>query len=268
MWVKEVFVEKANLFLKTLNYKWERGREEANRIVELLKKHDLEPKRVLELGCGNGRVAIPLAEMGYNVTCLDISPPFIEDAKERARRAGVLGRMDFLVGDATRLEEFVEGSFDFIYMIWTTLLGYYDEETDLELLRGIRRVVKEGGALAILNTISRDSVGRRAGECGYPTVVQDLGDWVVMESPSFDPVRSRLFNRWSYYRKEGRDLLFEDEFSFDLRVYSLNELVETASRAGWRLIAAYHDLKDFSEFVPGKSPLNVLFTPASREDGE
>ncbi len=108
-------------------------------------------------------------------------------------------------------------------------------------------------------------MGRRAGECGHPTVVKDLGDSVVMEGPSFDPVSSRLFNRWSFYRKEGRDLLFEGEFSFDLRVYSLNELVEIASRAGWRLVAAYHDLKDFGEVVPGKSPLNVLFTPMSRE---
>ncbi len=84
-----MFSEKANLFLKTLNYKLERGRGEANRIVELLKKHDLEPEKILELGCGNGRVAIPLAEMGYNVVYLDISPPFIEDGRECARRAGV-----------------------------------------------------------------------------------------------------------------------------------------------------------------------------------
>ncbi len=262
MWVKEVFVDKANLFLKVFNYRWESGRKEAEMIAELLKKHDLQPKRVLELGCGNGRVAIPLAEMGYCITCLDLSPTFIEDGRRRAQSAGVLKRMNFLVGDATKLEEFVEGSFDFVYMIWTTLLGYYDEKTDLELLKGVRRIVREGGALAILNTVSKDLVERRAGECGHPTVANDLGEFLVMESPRFDPVRSRLFNRWSFYRKEGKDLLFEGEFSFDFRVYSLNELVEMASKAGWKLVVAYHDLKDFREFIPSKSPLNVLFAPS------
>ncbi len=42
-----------------------------------------------------------------------MSSLFIEDGREHARRAGISGRMDFLVSYTTRLGEFVEGSFDF-----------------------------------------------------------------------------------------------------------------------------------------------------------
>ena len=66
--------------------------------------------------------------------------------------------MDFLVGDATRLEEFVEGKL-------RLLLGYSDEETDLELLKRIRRIAMGAGALTILDTIGR-LVGKESGGSG------------------------------------------------------------------------------------------------------
>ncbi len=40
----------------------------------------------MELGCRNGRVAIPLAKMGYKMTCVDISPFLIGDSRRRLQR--------------------------------------------------------------------------------------------------------------------------------------------------------------------------------------
>ena len=44
-----------------------------------------EGARILDLGCGVGRLAIPLAARGYRVTCYDVSPPLLEEARRRAR---------------------------------------------------------------------------------------------------------------------------------------------------------------------------------------
>ena len=42
--------------------------------------------RALDLGCGAGRNAIPLATQGWNVVCIDLSVPMLEAARDRARQ--------------------------------------------------------------------------------------------------------------------------------------------------------------------------------------
>lgn len=45
---------------------------------------------ILDLGCGAGRVAIPLAKRGFNVVGVDISPSMLDHAQDYARREGLL----------------------------------------------------------------------------------------------------------------------------------------------------------------------------------
>ena len=59
--------------------------------------------RAVDIGCGAGRNAVPLAESGWFVAGVDLSAPMLNAAIERARQAGVarqclvaLGRMDRL----------------------------------------------------------------------------------------------------------------------------------------------------------------------------
>src|ERR1700733_6408619 len=51
------------------------------------------PAQVADLGCGTGTLSVLLAEHGYQVCGLDLSPKMIEQAEEKARLAGV--RMEF-----------------------------------------------------------------------------------------------------------------------------------------------------------------------------
>jgi SAM-dependent methyltransferase len=161
-------VEKADLFIAVMEHNWGRGEREARGIARVLEAHGVpRGSDVLELGCGIGRVAIPLARLGYRVTCLDFSEPFIARARGKARQEGVEG-VAFVVGDAYRVDEALAGhSFDAAYMTWTTLLGYGSREDDLELLRRTREVVKPGGLLVVANTASRDVVQRFA-SCRSP----------------------------------------------------------------------------------------------------
>ena len=57
----------------------------------------LAPCEALELGCGTGTNAVWLAQQGFAVTAIDVSPSAIERARERAEKAGVSVR--FLAGD-------------------------------------------------------------------------------------------------------------------------------------------------------------------------
>lgn len=61
----------------------------------------VNPKNVLELGCGTGNITIPLANKGYNVTAVDLSEQMLERAREKAAQSGV--KVDFYKQDMRSL---------------------------------------------------------------------------------------------------------------------------------------------------------------------
>ena len=54
---------------------------------------------LLELGCGTGRLLIPLAEAGYRVTGVDLSPEMLRIARAKAEAAGVAESVTLIEGD-------------------------------------------------------------------------------------------------------------------------------------------------------------------------
>jgi len=54
---------------------------------------------VIELACGTGRIAVPIAEAGVRVIGIDGSPAMLDVARERARAAGVEELLDLRHGD-------------------------------------------------------------------------------------------------------------------------------------------------------------------------
>src|SRR4051812_42833969 len=69
------------------------------------------PLRALDLGCGDGTTALPLARLGADVTGIDIARNLVEAGNRRASEAG-LDRLKFYEGDASNLEGVPDHSFD------------------------------------------------------------------------------------------------------------------------------------------------------------
>jgi ubiquinone/menaquinone biosynthesis C-methylase UbiE len=102
--------------------------------------------RVLDLACGYGRFSIPLAEMGYLVNGIDITPIFIDRAKEEARRRNL--RIEFRVGDMRNIP-YREASFDYVICMWNAFSEITIESEQIRTIHEIYRVLKRGG-LAII----------------------------------------------------------------------------------------------------------------------
>lgn len=110
-------------------------------------------RTVLDLGCGTGNHAIPLAGRGYDVVGVDRSPDMFDRAREKAAAlpSGVSGRpsggrsVTFEVGDIRDVE--LTQEFDAVLMMFA-VLGYQLENADvLAALRTARRHVRPGGLL-------------------------------------------------------------------------------------------------------------------------
>ena len=74
-------------------------------------------KRVLDLGCGDGRFALGLASLATNVEGLDPDEEAIAAAKKAARKAGARN-VRFRVGAAQQLPH-GDGAFDVVILSWT-----------------------------------------------------------------------------------------------------------------------------------------------------
>ena len=59
--------------------------------------------RLLDIGCGAARNAVPLAQLGWDVLGIDLSWPMLEAAGGRARQANAAGRLQLAVADMDRL---------------------------------------------------------------------------------------------------------------------------------------------------------------------
>jgi ubiquinone/menaquinone biosynthesis C-methylase UbiE len=73
-------------------------------------------KRVLDLGCGDGRFALGIARLASSVDGLDPDDEAIAAAKKSARSSG-LGSVRFAVGAAQQLP-YPDGAFDVVLLSW------------------------------------------------------------------------------------------------------------------------------------------------------
>lgn len=100
--------------------------------------------RVLDVACGTGNTAIPLAKRGFAVTGVDIATNLLVQARERAATENV--QVQFDEGDAEQLP-YPDGSFDAV----TTMFGSMFAPRPEVVASESARVLKRGGLLAMGN---------------------------------------------------------------------------------------------------------------------
>ena len=109
------------------------------------------PLRVLDLGCGDGTTAIPLARLGAEVVGIDIATNLVEAGNKRAAEAG-LKQLKFQEGDACNLEGVSDHSFD----LTLSLFGAMFAPRPFDVAREMVRVTKPGGRIVMGNWIPND----------------------------------------------------------------------------------------------------------------
>lgn len=101
---------------------------------------------IVELAAGSGRIAVPLAEAGYDVIAVDPSDAMRGHLRANAELAGVLGRIEIRAGDL--LDPGIEGTYDRVLIPFRSLLHLRDDTERLAALRAAHALLTEGGYLA------------------------------------------------------------------------------------------------------------------------
>lgn len=250
-WTKKFFIDEEKYWHHLMDEGWKRAPAQAGSIVKIMKKYGIKRGRILDLCCGNGRICTNLAKKGFKVTGVDLSPAYIADAKKRARQAGV--RPEYICGDVRQIDRYVKGKYDAIINMWTAI-GYYDRRTDERLFRNVGRRLRRGGLFLILSTMSREWLLNHY----CPAMYDDAGDYMIIHRGKFDRMHSQNFEHWDFYEKRGKDLIYKTELDTDLRIYTHQELVEMAEKAGLKFAVAFDNLLLLDPVRPD-SRINMVF---------
>ena len=186
--------------------------------------------KVLDVPCGNGRLAIELAQRGFALTGVDIAREFMDEAKSGSLQAGV--NIDWRNQDMRQLPW--AGEFDGAFCFGNSF-GYLDDEANAEFLKAVSRTLKPGGRF-ILDAPA-------IAECMLPTFQSsrsiELAGIKVDIEHRYDHEQGRMFNDFTFTR-DG----VEDKRPSSQRTYTYRELIELLRAAGLEPVAAFGSLTE------------------------
>ena len=183
---------------------------------------------LLDVPCGYGRHAIPLARAGLRVTGVDRSPTLLAEAR---RRAGDDQHPELVEADYRELP-FPDESFDAALNLFTSL-GFYGDEEDVRALTEIGRVLRPGGRL-VIETMHRDRLVHGFHDQDWRLVGEGR---LLLEQRTFDAASGVAQTTQTLIETTGE----RDSRTFSVRVYTATELVAMLLRAGFAEAKCYGD---------------------------
>ena len=97
--------------------------------------------RILELCCGSGRLTIPIAEDGYNISGVDYTFSMLEQAKAKASEAGL--EISFIEADIRTLD--LQNKYDLIFIPFNSIHHLYLNEDLFKAFNTVKKHLKTGG---------------------------------------------------------------------------------------------------------------------------
>ncbi len=191
--------------------------------------------KILDLACGHGRHANLLAELGYNVTGVDITQGFLKIAKNEAKKKGVT--VEYIKEDMRKIS--FKEKFDRVILIFTAF-GYFDDEENFKVLENVANALKQGG-LFCFDTFNRDVFLKHF----LPYIVTEKANDLMIERNTFDSATGRLCNRRIVIRDGKRK-----DKPFFVRLYNPTEIRDLLRRAGFEIYKMYSnwDAKPFTSY--------------------
>ncbi|MFO0795984.1 MAG: class I SAM-dependent methyltransferase [Gemmataceae bacterium] len=105
------------------------------------------PARLVDLGCGTGRLSVHFAAKGYDSVGVDLSEPMLEQARANAAAAGV--SCDWKAANLVELGDLPDGSFDYAACLFSTLGMVRGADNRAKVVANAFRLLKPGGRFVL-----------------------------------------------------------------------------------------------------------------------
>lgn len=236
-------------------YDWENARTFGRRDIPFwrnLAVHAGGP--VLELGCGTGRIALPLARAGVTLTGIDRSAAMLAHARARLRRTRSRGRVRIVQGDIRHLpfagkvtrrrSARVDPRFSLVMAPYGILQSLLRERDLASTLAEVHRVLRPGGIFGlelVADLPSWEEYRRRVSLTGWRGR-QGGAHVTLVETVRQDRGRRRTIFEQEFTERRGRRRRVH-RFSLAFRTLSVPQMVRRLENAGFTIAALLGDYR-------------------------
>jgi len=204
----------------------ERSDAEVTFISDMLQLE--KPMRILDLACGHGRHANRLAHMGHQVTGLDASSAFLDEARTEAASMGV--NVEYIQADMRSFER--KNAFDLVICLFTAF-GYFTDPENAQVVARVAHGLAPGGRF-LLDIINRDRLMHVFRDLNVVEVDQDI----MIDRSRLDMSSGRTITKRTYIIGNRRC-----EATFSVRLYHLQEISSLFSQMGLQVKQVWGDWK-------------------------
>lgn len=176
--------------------------------------------------CGLGGMSIPFAQLGFDVTGVDLCSKYIKKAKAEAERLGMTAQAHFFEGDACEFvpANSVDGAFN-----WFTSFGYFESDADnIKMLVRAFEALKPG-RLFVLEFANIPFIIRNFKTSMKSQLVSDDGTIDIVRDCVLNLATGTMNQHWTFKMPDASEL----EHDSTLRAYMPTDLVRLFAQAGF-----------------------------------
>jgi SAM-dependent methyltransferase len=201
-------------------------KKEIDQILALIK---IKPNsKILDLCCGPGRHSLELAKRGYEVTGVDRTKNYIEQARKEASQKNL--SVEFIKDD---MRNFNRANYFSLIINMYTSIGYFEDQNEnIQVLYNCYYSLIQNGLL-LIDVVGKEIIKRKFKQSEsfelngitYIEVKEVVNNW------------SKIENRWIMLKDRQRK-----EFTFSHWLYSENDFKNMLKEAGFKIINIFGNL--------------------------
>jgi ubiquinone/menaquinone biosynthesis C-methylase UbiE len=224
-------------------YDWENAQTVARRDVKFWQQLARDQDGpVLELGCGTGRITVPVARAGAQVVGIDRSAEMLVRGRQRLRRARLQSRASLVRGDIRSLPFRSRPGFNLVMAPYGILQSLTRERDLQDTLASVARVLRKGGLFGIDLVPDLPRWSEYEGRKSFAGTLGSKTHLTLVESVRQDRRRRLTIFDHEYIERRGRERRVH-RFSLTFRTLSVPQMTARLDAAGFKVDAVLGDYR-------------------------